>query len=222
MDDQEDTQEREPGQGHQPTARLLPRRVLAQELGVVLAGEIQLLDRLRDFAGHAPQVPAGHVAGHVDPPRGPLAFDLVGRRHQGDLGDVRERHVRPQGGLDRQRAEFGHVVANLLGPPDEHVEDLLLAVQLADLQALDQGGRRASDVAGGQPEPRRGFRAQPHVQLGDQQLRLDLQVRHPRNGLHHLGHLLRLARRTVMSGPKSRTTTVAPAPVKTSLIRSFK
>ena len=86
----------------------------------------------------------------------------------------------------------GDVVADLLHAPDEDVEDLLVAVDLADLGPLDQRGHRAADVAGGQPYPRGGLGADPDVELRHQDLLLDLEVGHPVDLTHHLRDLLRL------------------------------
>ena len=70
--------------------------------------------------------------------RGPLALDLVGGGDDRNIGDVAQGDVGAKRGLDRQFAELGDIVAYALSAPDEDVEDLLVAVDLADLQALDR------------------------------------------------------------------------------------
>ena len=76
-----------------------------------------LLDLGLDLAGDAAQVAPLDVAGHVDPPRGPLALDLVRRRHDRDVGHVAERDVRAQRRLDRQAARAAMTSLRTLSTP---------------------------------------------------------------------------------------------------------
>ena len=136
VDHQQDAEQRERRQGQQPPPRLLAGGVFAEELGEVLAVELDGLDLLLDRPGDLAEVGAGgDVAGDVDLPRGVLVGDHVGRRDHRHVGHVAEPDVGAGGGLDRQVAEGVGVVADLLDAPDEDVEDLLLVVELADLLA---------------------------------------------------------------------------------------
>ena len=52
------------------------------------------------------------------------------------IGHVAERNVRAQRRLDRQRLQRDDVVTHFFDAPDEHVEHLLISVQLADFAPL--------------------------------------------------------------------------------------
>ena len=177
-----------------------------------------------DLAGDAAQVAARDVAGHVDPPRGPLALDLVRGGDDRDVGHVAERDVRPERRLDRQACRAAETSSRTFSTPQTNTSKIFWSlVHLADLRALDQRGRRPADVARGQAEPRGGLGAEPDVELRHEHLRLDLQVGHARHDPSSPSAIsCALSRRTARSGPKIRTTTVAPAPVSTSLMRSFR
>ncbi len=66
MDDEQNAKERECGQGHEAAPRLFTSGILTQELGVIFAGEFQLLDLRLNLTSHASQVAPLDVAGNVD------------------------------------------------------------------------------------------------------------------------------------------------------------
>ena len=84
-------------------------------------------------------------------------------------------------------------------------------VELADLRPLDQRGRRAADVAGRQAEPGRGLGPEPDVELRHERpAARPSGSSTPSIGSITLSTSCALARSTSRSGPKIRTTIVAP------------
>src|SRR5205807_900846 len=82
----------------------------------------QLADLRFDLAGDRAQVAARDVAGHVQPPRGELAFDLVGSRLDIDVGHVFERRLSAEGQIDRQLAKGRDVGSHLRNAADDDVK----------------------------------------------------------------------------------------------------
>ncbi len=126
------------------------RRVLAEELRVVArASNGTPADARLDLAGDARRG-RGRATLQVtsirrEPPSRLISF---GRRHDRDVGHVAERHVPPPRRCrSAARASATGRVARAGDAPDDHVEDLLLLVHLADLRApaaawSPRGGRR--------------------------------------------------------------------------------
>ena len=85
---------------------------------------------------------------HIDPARGVIVQDDRLVPDHVDLGNVAEAYVPAAGGVDQQLADAGKAVPGGRSSFDDHREDLLLLVDVADFDALQQGSSRAPDVTG--------------------------------------------------------------------------
>ena len=201
--DEEDPEKARERRG--PEAGSAPRRwagVLAEELRVVAVVESQLIAPGASISrATLPRSRPRDVAGDVDPSRRPLALDRVGRGHDVDLGHVPRRHLAAGRGVDEQAAQGRRGRA---GPariaPDDDIEDLLLLVDLADLGPLDERGGRAPDLARGEPEALRRLGSEPDLDLGHQDLRLDLESTTPGMSSMHSATSSAFSRSTSRSG----------------------
>jgi hypothetical protein len=157
---------------------------LGQHLGVVLEREAQLLEPGLDVAGHRADASPAHIGLDVHAPGDRVALDHRRLRHDAHVRDLAEAHVSPARGVDQQVAHAGDALPRLGHPLHHHVEDLLVLEDAADVDALQQRGLSAADVAGLDPVP-----------AGLGQIDLDLQRRLAGGQLEpwihdavHLGH----------------------------------
>src|SRR5262245_4704213 len=123
------------------------RLVVAQQHGMIIEGERDLLQLLLDVRPHGTHASSGNAGADVDAPRDPLALDDGRRRHHAHVGHVREPHVTIVGRVDQKLANIREVLARFWRAPHHHLEDLLLLVQIADLEPGKNGCHRPPDVA---------------------------------------------------------------------------
>ena len=139
---------------------------VAEQLGVVFARELDRGQRRLDVGDDRADVPPAHTRGDVDVARDGVMLDDV------RFGTIRtsatspRRTWSPLGVSMRSSRTLVQAVARLGHADHHHLEDLLFFEEVADLDARQQGGGRAADVA----------RLEP-VLLGRGQVDLDLDLR---------------------------------------------
>src|SRR5204863_8597264 len=110
-----------------------------------------------DLPGYVAEIASLHVASDIEPPRGVLTLDLVGRWHDLHVGHVAEPDLHAACRIDGERLNGRHVGPHRGHTPDDYIEPFLPFVRLAHLQALEQSGRSQADVTSVDAEPLGGF-----------------------------------------------------------------
>ncbi len=173
----QDAEEAEGAQEVELPLRLLQRGVLAKELGIIALLELQRFDPFLNVARNAAQIAgACDVHGYVDAARAILALDLVGRRHDSNIRDIADSNLRSGGGGYQHVSQRVQVAPHLRRSPDRDVVALLIAIDFADLVALDDGFGRAAHVAGREAISGERLGLRHDLDLRNEALLLDLQV----------------------------------------------
>ena len=204
--------------------RLLAGGVFAEELGVVLAREVQRLDLLLDLAGDAAQVA----------PRATLQVTSIRREAPSRLislgaGTSAISATSPSGTCVPSGVSIGRVLSfetslRTSSTPQTNTSKIFCSwyssptfVPLTSVVAA----RRTSPAV--RPSRAAASGRSRTSSCGTRICGSTFRFVDPRRSRSiALSTSCALARSTAMSGPKIRTTTVAPAPVSTSLIRSFR
>src|SRR6185437_3332982 len=138
------------------------------------------------------EVARARLEAHVDPPRVVFARDLVRRGQDAHVGHVLQANVVAARRVDQEPSNARQAGADVGHAPDDHVVDLGVAVDVADLVAGDQCRRGSAYVTGLQADPGRLGQIRQHLYVWHVEGELRVQAFDPRNGRESVLHLGRL------------------------------
>src|SRR5262249_39191435 len=167
--------------------------VFAEQLGVVLQRELDVLQAQVDVARHGAQIAPPHVGDHVDTRRDAFVVNDGRGRHDAQLGHVAEAYGSALRGLEHELAQAGQIAAGFRHAPHHDFEHLLLFEESPDVQACEDRRHLSADIAGREAEALRRRQVDLDLHLGFLGLPLHLQIGDAVDRRQRLLHVLRRA-----------------------------